>query len=96
MSIQSAYLNEVATYTNTQITKVVINNSITITSFELKQVASNVFLIKFRVTSAQTALITSIKLEKTDSTVISDNTVSIPVSTEEVLIRQTITISEVV
>jgi hypothetical protein len=58
-------------------------------------VTGTTYELKFIVTNAQTNLIENIKLQKTDNTVISDNDVVIPNPTNEVQIRQTITISEV-
>jgi len=93
--IEADYISELATKISTDITKVLINNSIEITSFTLKSVTDNIFTLKFNVLKSQTELITNIKLKKTDETAISDNDVNILVNFTEVIIRQTITISEV-
>jgi len=93
--IQTTYLTEMATKIQTDVTKVLINNAITINSFVLEQVTDSTYELKFNVTSAQTTLIENIKLQKTDNTVISDNDVSIPISVSEIQIRQTILVDEV-
>lgn len=95
MAIQTTYLDELATYTNAQVTKIKINDSITITSFDLKHVVDNKFEIKFTVLQSDTTIITNIKMLKTDNTVICSRDVNIPIPLDEVVLRETITISEV-
>ena len=93
--IETAYLTELATKISTDTTKVLINNAITINSFDVEQITGTTYELIFTVTSGQTTLIENIKLQKTDNTVISDNDVSIPISTNEIQIRQTILVDEV-
>jgi hypothetical protein len=95
MTIQAGYLGSLATQISTDITKAVINNSITVSTLT-ESVTSNVYQVTFVVTHAQTSLVTNIKLEKSDGTVVSDNDVSIPIPSDQITIRQTITVSEVI
>jgi len=94
--IETTYLNEFATKINTDVTKVLINDIIEITDFALKNVTGSVFQLKFNVLKSQTELITNIKLKKTNDDVVSNNDVSILVPFDEIIIRHTITISEVI
>ena len=94
--IEPSYLADIAIKIETDITKVIINNSITINSFTLEHVTGSMYELKFLVAAVQTTLITNIKLAKANDTVISSNDVSIPISTNDVQIRQTITVSEVI
>jgi len=95
MAIQSTYITELATKFQTDIANAYINDSILISSFSVESVSTNVYEIQFGVTSAQTALITNIKLRKSDNTVIVDNDVNIPITSDEIIVRETITINEI-
>jgi hypothetical protein len=96
MSIQSTYLNELAEKFKTDITEVLINNSISITSFTAEVVSANQYELTYNVDALDTTLITNIKLRKSDTTVISNNDVNIPVTSDEEQIRQLLTVSEVI
>lgn len=96
MSIQSSYLVEIANKVDTDVTRVLVNDSIVITSFLLHLVSGNTYTLTFNVTQVQTNQITNIKLQKTNGTTISDVTVSIPITTSYITITGTITISEVI
>ena len=93
MTIQASYLNEIASKFETDINNVFINNSIVINSFDLEQVTTNLYEVKFTVLAAQTTQIDNIKLRKSDNSVVVENDVDIPITETEVEIRHNITVS---
>lgn len=96
MSVDSAYLNEFATKLQTDIGKVVINDTIEISTFSTEEVTDNVYELIFNILASQTTQIDSIKLKKLDDTLLFSDPVDIPVTEDEVVIRHVITISEVI
>ncbi len=77
-SIQSALLNDVATFTSSDIASVKLNGTIDITSLT-KQVTGNVCEVSYSVTPAQAETITQAQLLKADGTVLAQSTIFVPV-----------------
>jgi hypothetical protein len=96
MSVDSSYFNEMATKFKTDMAKVVINDSIEISSFAVEDVSANVYELIFNVLASATTQIDSIKLKKGDNTLLLSDTVDIPITEDEVVIRHLVTISEVI
>ena len=96
MSVDSTYLNEIATKFRTDIEKVVINDSIEISSFTSETVSANVYELVFSVLSSQTSQINTIKLKKSSNALLFSENVIIPITEDEVIIRHLIRINEVI
>mgnify|MGYP002796889493 FL=1 len=77
-SIQSALLNDVASFTSRDIASVKLNGTIDITSLT-KQVTGNVCEVSYSVTPAQAETITQAQLLKADGTVLAQSTIFVPV-----------------
>lgn len=92
-SIQPPLLNDAANFVASDIAKVIINDSITITEFRLKQVSDNVVSIEYVVSSNMVDTITDIKLLRSDGTVLTQSVVYVPV-TDTVINKHVITIKE--
>ena len=92
-SIQQALLNDAANFVASDISHVVLNDSITISEFRLKQVSDNVASVAYTVDPSMTNLITNIKLMKADGTVLTQSAVYVPV-TQTVLSKHMITVKE--
>jgi hypothetical protein len=92
--IPTTYLTELATYTKDKIIKVVVNNTVEITSFYVRQVSDHTVELEYMIThgSVETALL--IELKSAANVVISSNAVYIPI-TSDTIIKQKIKINEV-
>lgn len=91
--ISTELLNDVANYVNGKIAKVVLNDSYEITDFDLKQVDTDTINLQFTVPNGAVAAITGIELRENPDTVISSNTVYVPITTDTI-ITQTIEVKE--
>lgn len=92
-SIQQALLDSTAEFVFEEVSYVLLNNTIKISEFRLKQVLQNVVSIEYTVTPATTSLITNIKLMKEDGTILTQANVYVPV-TQTIISKHTITIKE--
>jgi hypothetical protein len=92
-SIQQALLNDAAAFVASDIAYVVLNNTIILNKFTLKQVAENMVTIEYEVTPNLTKLITSIKLMRSDSTTLTQAAVYVPV-TQPIISKHLITVKE--
>jgi len=93
--IASSLLNELATYVNGRISKVVINGSYEITNFKVREVNDNVVALNYIVPVADVSLITSIEIEDTSGNVLTTNHVNIPIVADHLML-QTITVKEAI
>jgi len=91
--ITDRFLGNVAEYVNTNITKVVINQTHEITDFAVKAVQGNVLMIEYMVPAASVEVINQIQLRDGTGALVSENQVYVPVPSDTI-IRQTITVSE--
>ena len=92
-SIQQALLDGTANFLSDDVAYVLINDSIEIRDFRIKQSEGEVVTIEYSVTTAMTNLITNIKLMRADNTVLTQSVVYIPV-TNTVISKHTITLKE--
>ncbi|MCD9026059.1 ketopantoate hydroxymethyltransferase [Cohnella silvisoli] len=93
--IAQTYLNELTTYTNTKIAKVVLNDTVEITSFLLKSTTDNVLTIEYLVLMGTVATVTKMELKSSAGAVVSTRTVNVPII-EDTIMRHVITLEEVV
>lgn len=92
-SIQPQLLTEMATFAAGDIASVLINDSVTITTFVIKEAASNVATISYDVSASQASEITNVKLRNAAGDVLSSANVYVPVS-DVARMKHTITVKE--
>lgn len=92
-SIQSALLNSTATCVAEDVAAVLINDTVKVSEFSVKQASDNVVSIEYRVNPSMTNLITDIKLLRADDTVLTQCAVYVPV-TQSVVSKHIITVKE--
>ena len=92
-SIQPALLNDTAGFVIEDVAAVLINDTIKVSNFKLKQVDGNAALIEYEVIPSMTSLITNIKLLRADDTVLTQSAVYVPV-TQTVVSKHIITVKE--
>lgn len=92
-SIQQALLDDAASFVADDISYVLINDTIKVSEFRLKEVTGNLVSIEYTVTPDMTSLITDIKLMKAGDIVLTQAAVYVPVS-QTVVSKHLITIKE--
>lgn len=92
-SVQKALLDNTATYVASEISAVLINDSIKISSFKSKQASDNVVSVEYTVVPDMTNLVTDVKLLRADDTVLTHIPVYVPV-TQTVVGKHLITVKE--
>lgn len=92
-SIQQALLNDAANFVAEDIAGVLINDTIKVSDFKLKQVSDNIVSVEYEVIPSMTNLITNIKLTRADDTVLTQAAVYVPV-TQTVVNKHIITVKE--
>lgn len=92
-SVQSMLLGDTANFVASDIHSVIINDSIEINDFKLKEVSGNVVSVEYTVTPDMTTLISDIKLRREDGAVLTHASVYVPVS-NVVVSKHTITVKE--
>lgn len=91
--IASTFLADVAQYTNGRIAKVVLNDTVEITNFSIKEVTESQIGMQYIVPAASVSLVTKIDLKDKDNKVISSNNVYVPIASDTLLL-QTISVKE--
>lgn len=92
-SVQQALLNDTANFVSAEISHVLLNDTILISEFDVKQVSENILTIEYKVTPNMVDIITDIKLIKADNTVLTRSAVYVPI-TQPVINKHTITVKE--
>lgn len=92
-SLQSSYLNAVASFSASDITSVLINDSVAISVFLTKSAIGNMVTIEYVVIAASVVNITNIKLLDAASNILSSSIVYIPVLAD-VSLKHTIKVIE--
>lgn len=92
--IVSTFLNEVAEYTDGRIAKVVLNDELEITNFQVKEVTASTLGMQYIVPSSAISLVTKIDLKTATNQLISTNDVYVPIASDTLLL-QTIYVREV-
>lgn len=92
-SVKSALLEDAASFVAGDVHHVLLNDTITVSEFRLKQVSGNVASIEYTVLPNMTNLITNIKLMNADNEVLTEAFVYVPV-TQTVISKHTITVKE--
>ena len=92
-SLKDELFEDVATFTASDIASVLLNDSVSITTFVTKQASANVVDIEYEVLTSQVQTITNIKLKNSSGDVLSEAVVYVPLL-EDVLMKHTITVKE--
>lgn len=92
--IEAQFLQDLASYVNSRIAKVVINGSYDITSFTVKRVDNQTAVMNYIVPAAEVSLITQIELRDAEERVISSKPVHIPITADHLML-QTLNVKEV-
>ena len=93
-SIKSELLNDLASYTNSEISKVRINGSYEITSFTEKVSSNNIVTVQYIIPiSSGITQVTKVELINTDGVVITESAVYVPLLTD-LIMKHTMMVSE--
>jgi hypothetical protein len=92
-SIKQALLDDAAVCISNNIASVLLNDTVEISEFTLKQVSENVVCVEYSVMPSMTNLITDIKLRRADGTILTQSTVYVPV-TQNIISKHLITVKE--
>lgn len=93
--INQTLLNELAQHVNGRVAKVVLNQSVEITDFLIKEVSSSVVMIEYMIPAGVAESVSLIELRAADGSILTSNAVYIPL-TSDTIIKQPITVKEVV
>lgn len=91
--INPSYLAELAEYTDGKIAKVVVNGTLEITDFDVRELDDNVIELEYRILYGTVAEATQIELQTAGGQMISSNAVFVPITTDTI-IKQTVTVKE--
>lgn len=91
--ITQEFLSEVVQFVDSKISKVVINESLEIRDFEMKQAGQSLVRIEYTVPNRSVDIIHLIQLKDNEGIVVSSNNVYVPI-TSDTLIQQTIKVEE--
>lgn len=93
--IAQSYLNELTGYTKTKIAKVVLNGSVEIADFLVKDVSANTLTLEYMVRVGSVPAVSKVELKGADGLVIGSKIVNVPI-VEDTILRHVITVEEVV
>ncbi|SMG38204.1 ketopantoate hydroxymethyltransferase [Paenibacillus aquistagni] len=91
--IPTAFLSDIAAYTKGRITKVVLNGSYVISTFEHVDLADNLLSIQYLIPKGAVETVSLIELQDKDGHVVSSNEVHVPIKADTMLL-QTIQVKE--
>ena len=92
-SIKSKFLSDIAAFAAGDVASVLVNDSVSITTFEVKQAADNTATISYSVSAQQASEITNVKLLDASGNILTAATVYVPVSSAA-LMKHTILVKE--
>lgn len=92
-SLKAELFNTVATFTADEITSVLLNDTVVIDAFDLKQASNNIANIEYTVFTGQLNTITNIKLRDSSNNTLSESVVYVPLA-DDVLMKHTIVVKE--
>ncbi|MEF2964924.1 ketopantoate hydroxymethyltransferase [Paenibacillus sp. M1] len=85
--MKARFLTEIANYTNTKIAKVILNDTVEIADFTIKQVTESTIGMQYMIPSSQISLVTKIELADASGRVISSNEVYVPIASDTLLLH---------
>jgi len=92
--IHAQFLNDVADFVNGKIAKVVLNGTVEISNFTVKEAPERTVILQYIIPVAGVSLVELIELRSSSGALITSNEVEIPV-TSDTLMLQTIEVKEV-
>lgn len=92
--IVNSFLNDVARFVDSNIAKVVLNDTVEITNFTVKEVTGSTVGMQYIVPAAEVSLVTKIDLRDANNNVKTTNNVYVPITTDTLLL-QTVHVKEV-
>lgn len=92
--IVNSFLNDVARFVDANISKVVLNDTVEITNFTVKEVTGSTVGMQYIVSAADVSLVTKIDLRDANNNVKTTNNVYVPITTDTLLL-QTVHVKEV-
>ncbi|MFC4601862.1 ketopantoate hydroxymethyltransferase [Cohnella hongkongensis] len=92
--IDTQFLSDVADYVNGRIAKVILNGTVDITNFTVKEVSERTVILQYIIPVADVSLVELIELKDTSGNLITSNPVEIPI-TSDTLMLQTVEVKEV-
>jgi hypothetical protein len=92
-SVQNALLSDTAIFVADEIAYVLLNDTLRLSDFRVKQASENVVSVEYEVTSDMTNLITDIKLMNANDEVLTQASVYVPVA-QTVISKHAITVKE--
>lgn len=92
--IVNSFLNDVARFVDTNIAKVVLNDTVEITNFTVKEVTGSTVGMQYIVPAADVSLVTKIDLRDANNNIKTTNNVYVPITTDTLLL-QTVHVKEV-
>ena len=92
-SIQPSLLSHTANFVKDHISKILINDSIEVTEFKVREAVDNMVTIEYDVSSEMANLITDLKLFDSEGTLLTQSSVYVPV-TETAVVKHTILVKE--
>lgn len=85
--IKQAFLDDVANYINTRIIKIRLNDSYLIDQFVVKQIQQSTVTMEFLVPFGSVEVIDKIDLIDQENQVISTNSVTVPITSDTVILQ---------
>ncbi|WP_110933991.1 ketopantoate hydroxymethyltransferase [Paenibacillus bouchesdurhonensis] len=83
----SSFLNDVARFVDANISKVVLNDTVEITSFSVKEVTGSTVGMQYIVPAADVSLVTKIELKDANNNIKTTNNVYVPITTDTLLLH---------
>ncbi|MGG4552247.1 ketopantoate hydroxymethyltransferase [Paenibacillus humicus] len=90
----SSFLNDVARFVDANISKVVLNDTVEIMSFNVKEVTGSTVGMQYIVPAADVSLVTKIELKDANNNIKTTNNVYVPITTDTLLLH-TVQVKEV-
>ncbi|MNJ28660.1 hypothetical protein D3C77_232040 [compost metagenome] len=85
--IVGSFLNDVARFVDANISKVVLNDTVEITSFSVKEVTGSTVGMQYIVPAADVSLVTKIELKDANNNIKTTNNVYVPITTDTLLLH---------
>lgn len=92
--MMSSFLSDVARFVDANISKVVLNDTVEITSFSVKEVTGSTVGMQYIVPAADVSLVTKIELKDANNNIKTTNNVYVPITTDTLLLH-TVQVKEV-
>ncbi|MBE9913370.1 ketopantoate hydroxymethyltransferase [Paenibacillus donghaensis] len=91
--IEKSFLGDIATYTFNRIAKIVLNDTVEIKDFVIKEVTESTVGMQYIVPVKSTSLITKIDIKDSNNKLITSNNVYVPIYSDTLLL-ETINVRE--